>query len=212
MDKGTPWVGVAVAVIALMWLDGTSARAQATGPDAIDPIYALSLTEAINNRDPDLVLEHFVAGGTVTFDNSGFAVPNETIPAAEYAARHRPNNPDIPADVRLEIVDGSLQISSTSARWTWRQTASFLRSLDIDYIEFTVVAETRDRRFKSLTVAPTAETLTKLPYSPSPAAPVGAIGMPRTGGLGDQVVLMVLALLSISLALTGLHMRARGLS
>lgn len=215
MDKMTPWLGVLVAAIALLWVDATSARAQATGPDAIDPIYALSLTEAINNRDPDLVLEHFVAGGTVTFDNSAFAVPNETIPAAEYAARHRPNNPDIPADVRLEIVDGSLQISSTSARWTWRQTASFLRSLDIDYIEFTVVAETRDRRFKSLTVAPTAESLTKLPYSPSPVAPVGAVGivgMPRTGGLGDQVVLMVLALLSISLVLTGMHMRARGLS
>lgn len=215
MDKKTLWSGVVVAVIALMWLDAASARAQATGADAIDPIQALSLSEAINNRNPDLVLEHFVAGGTVTFDNSAFAIPNETITAAEYAARYRPNNPDIPADVRFEIVEGSLQISSTGARWTWRQTASFLRDLRIDYIEFTVVAETKDRRFKSLTVAPTAETLTKLPYSPSPVAPGDvpgdAVGMPRTGGLGAHVMLVVVALISIGLVLTGLRMRARGL-
>lgn len=220
MDKITLWLGVVVAMIALSLLDAASARAQTTTPDTIDPVYPLSLTEAINNRNPDLVLEHFVAGGTVTFDNSAFSVPNETITAAEYAARHRPNNPDIPADIRLEIVDGSLQISPTAARWTWRQTASFLRDLDIDYLEFTVVAETRDRRFKSISVAPTAETVAKLPYSPSPAAlpehtsvptPV-AIGMPQTGDMGNQGVLFALALVSTGLVLTGLHMRGRSLS
>jgi hypothetical protein len=220
MDRMLMRLGVVVAVIALLWVDATSTKAQATTPDAIDPIYALSLTEAINNRNPDLVLEHFVAGGTVTFDNSGFSVPNETITAAEYAARYRPNDPDIPADVRLEIVDGSLQISATGATWTWRQTASFLRDLDIDYLEFTVVAETRDHRFKSLTVAPTPETLVKLPYSPSSPAPPQhtsvptqvAVGMPPTGGLGNPITFIVLALVSTGLVLTGLSVRARRLS
>jgi hypothetical protein len=172
-------LGLILAVTALL-LTGfgagaspSRAHAQDAGADAIDAVYPLSLTEAINNRNPDVVLQHFVDGGTVTFDNSAFSIPNETISAAQYAARQRPNNPEVPADLRLEVVDGSLQISATRATWTWRQTADFLRDLNVDYIEFNVVAQTEDRRFKSLTLAPTKESLAKLPYSPSspPALP-----------------------------------------
>ncbi|HET6262654.1 MAG TPA: hypothetical protein VFG99_10520 [Chloroflexia bacterium] len=205
-------LGLILAVAALL-LTGFGAgaspsRAQALGADAIDAVYPLSLTEAINNRNPDVVLQHFVDGATVTFDNSAFSIPDETIPAAQYAARQRPNNPDVPADLRLEVVDGSLQISATLATWTWRQTAGFLRDLNIDYIEFNVVAETEDRRFKSLTLAPTKESIAKLPYSPSP--PAGPIGMPVTGGPSGQMVLLTLVLLAVGLVLAGLRLtRAR---
>ncbi|HET6260923.1 MAG TPA: hypothetical protein VFG99_01635, partial [Chloroflexia bacterium] len=118
----------------------SSARAQGTGPDAIDPIYALSLTEAINDHNPNLVREHFVQGGTVVFDNSLFGIPNMTMTAAEYATRQRPDQPDVPTDIHLEIVDRSLQIGATTATWTWRETAGYLTDIKVDYIEFNVSA------------------------------------------------------------------------
>src|SRR5918992_912755 len=77
------------------------AHAQDAGADAIDAVYPLALTEVINNRNPDIVLRHFVDGATVTFDISVFGVPNKTITAAQYAERQHPNQQDVPTDIRL---------------------------------------------------------------------------------------------------------------
>src|SRR5688500_13880940 len=99
------------AAMALTWISlGTpSIHAQSEGPDAIDPTFALTFTEAINNHNSGGVLQHFAQGGDVVFDNSVFGIPSQTITAAEYAARQSPNRPDVPTDIRLEIVDGCLQ-------------------------------------------------------------------------------------------------------
>jgi hypothetical protein len=173
-------LAVAAVVLTGFGASASPSRAHAQGADAIDAVYPLSLTEVINNRNPDAVLRHFVDGATVTFDISVFGAPNKTITAAQYAARQDPNQPDVPTDIRLEVVDGSQRISATRATWTWRETAGFLRDVNTDYIEFSVVAATEDRRFKSLTLAPTNESLAKLislapskeslarlPYSPA---------------------------------------------
>ncbi|HEX8600116.1 MAG TPA: hypothetical protein VF952_16560 [Chloroflexia bacterium] len=196
---------VIVTALALTWLGlgAPGARAQATGPDAIDPIYALTLTEAINNHEAAAVLDHFVKGGSVTFDTSVFDTNNRTLTAAEYADRQRPDQPDVPTDIRLEIVDRSLQIDATTATWTWRETAGFLKDLNVDYIEFSVSATTDDRRFKSITIAPTmpslakllslassAESLARLPYSPAvPTLPFDA-GDDTRAGLGQSVAVV----------------------
>jgi hypothetical protein len=178
---------LALAAIALTWLElgappplHAHARAQATGPDAIDPALPLALTEAINNHNPNAVQGPFVQGATVVFDNSMFGIPNTTLTHAQYAARQRPDQPDVPADIRLEVVDGSVQIGATRATWAWKETAGFLKDINVDYIEFSVVATTQDHRFKSLSIAPTAgslaklislapsnESLARLPYSPA---------------------------------------------
>jgi hypothetical protein len=201
-------LGLILAVAALLLAGfGASAspsRAQAQGADAIDAVYPLSLTEVINSRNPDAVLRHFVDGATVTFDISVFGAPNKTITAAQYAARQDPNEADVPADIRLEVVDGSQRISATRATWTWRETAGFLRDVNTDYIEFSVVADTKGRRFKSLTLAPTNESLAKLislapgkeslarlPYSP--ALPTLPFTLGEDLGIGgDQSAAVVL--------------------
>ncbi|HEX8217695.1 MAG TPA: hypothetical protein VF914_00635 [Chloroflexia bacterium] len=180
MKKLALIVAAAAVVLAGVGTGASSARAQATGPDAIDPIYALSLTEAINNHNAALVLEHFVKGGTVVFDNSMFGLPNKTLTAAEYAARQRADEPDVPTDIHLEITDRSLEINATSATWLWRETAGFLGDINVDYIEFNVLATTENHRFKSIhitpsneslakliSLAPTTESLARLPYSPA---------------------------------------------
>src|SRR4028119_1773276 len=95
-----------IAAISVSWLGSGASAARAQGNDAIDPIYALSLPEAINDKKPGAVLEHFVSGATVVFDNTAFGTPNRTLTAAEYAARQDPNEPDVPTDIHLEIVDG----------------------------------------------------------------------------------------------------------
>ncbi len=195
---------VIVTALALTWLGlgASGARAQATGPDVIDPIYALTLTEAINNKDAAAVLDHFVKGGSVTFDISVFDTANRTLTAAEYADRQRPDQPDVPTDISLEIVDRSLQIGTTTATWTWRETAGFLKDLNVDYIEFSVSATTENHRFKSITIAPTmqslakllslapsSESLARLPYSPAvptlPFAPDDS-----DAGLGQSVAVV----------------------
>lgn len=111
----------------------------------------------------------------------------------------------MPADVRMEVAFGSWQVAGDRASWRWRQTAGFLRDMDVDYIEFNVSATTEARKFKSLTIAPTPESLTKVPYSPSPTlgeAPTP--GMPRTGSNPTgEVALLDLALVALGLALTG---------
>ena len=184
-----------VVAIALAWLAlGTpSTQAQSEGSDAIDPAFTLSFTDVINNHNSTGVLQHFVQGADVMFDNSVFGIQSQTMSADEYAARQRPNQPDVPTDIRLEVVDGSLQINATSATWTWRETAGFLKGMNVDHIEFSVVATTEARRFKSLSIAPTTESLAKLlslattreslaklPYSPAlptlPFGPDGSIG------------------------------------
>ncbi|MDQ5823059.1 MAG: hypothetical protein M3441_02480 [Chloroflexota bacterium] len=195
---------VIVTALALTWLGlgASGARAQAPGPDAIDPIYALTLTEAINNQDAAAVLDHFVKGGSVTFDTSVFDAANRTLTAAEYADRQRPDQPDVPTDIHLEIVDRSLQIGATTATWTWRETAGFLKDLNVDYIEFSVSATTDDHRFKSITIAPTmeslakllslapsAESLARLPYSPAvPTLPFAPDD--NDAGLGQSVAVV----------------------
>ena len=167
MKKLALIVAAAAVVLAGFGTGASSARAQATGPDAIDPIYALSLTEAINNHNAALVLEHFVKGGTVVFDNSMFGLPNKTLTAAEYAARQRADEPDVPTDIHLEITDRSLEINATSATWLWRETAGFLGDINVDYIEFNVLATTENHRFKSIHITPSNESLARLPYSPA---------------------------------------------
>jgi hypothetical protein len=186
---------LAMAALTPAWLGlGTSAaQAQATGKDAIDPALPLALTVAINNHDPGAVEGPFVQGATVVFDNSIFGTPSTTMTPAQYAARQRPNQPDVPADIRLDVVDGSVQIGATRASWTWRETAGFLNDIKVDYIDFSVVATTQDHMFKSLSIAPTTESLAKLislapsneslvrlPYSPAlptlPFSPDGSIG------------------------------------
>ncbi|HYP39572.1 MAG TPA: hypothetical protein VEX13_04360, partial [Chloroflexia bacterium] len=198
---------LAVAAVVLTGFGASAspsrAQAQGAGADAIDAVYPLSLTEVINNRNPDVVLRHFVDGATVTFDNSVFGVPNKTMTAAQYAERQDSNQPDVPTDIRLEVVDGSQRTSATRATWLWRETAGFLRDVNTDYIEFSVVAQTEDRRFKSLTLAPTNESLAKLislapskeslarlPYSPAlPALPFTLDEDMGIGGDHSAVVL-----------------------
>jgi hypothetical protein len=191
---------LAVSTLALTWLAPTApilpaahARAQVTNEDSIDPIFALTFTEAINNHNPDGVLQHFVEDGRVVFENSMFGLPSKTMAASEYAARQRPNQPDVPTDIHIEIVDGSVQIDGSRASWIWRETAGFLKDMKVDYIEFDVVATTRSRKFetialsptveslaKLISLAPTKESLARLPYSPAmptlPFAPDGSIG------------------------------------
>lgn len=158
------------------------------------------LTEAINNHNPDAVLRHFADGGTVTLDSLVFDVAPVSLTAAEYAARQSADQPDVPTDIRIETVQGSLQVGATRASWTWRETAGFLKDMNIDYIDFNVVATTQDRRFKSLAIsptmgslaklislAPTQESLARLPYSPAlPTLPF-ASGEGANAGLGQSV-------------------------
>jgi hypothetical protein len=206
---------ISAIALAMFWLASASmAGAVSAHAQELDPALIDGLTEAINNRNPESVLAHFVAGATVTFDNSAFKVPNDTISAAEYAARFRANNPDVPADVRMEVAPGSVQISTTGAKWTWRQTAGFLRDMGIDFIEFTVTATTEARKFKSLTIAPTQETIARIPYSPPSggAGPNPGPGMPSTGvgsSPGSALVVISLALTAVGLVLTGARPRRR---
>ncbi len=180
MKKTAIMLAVGALAFASLGPGAPSARAQGTGPAAIDPIFVLTLTEAINGREPAAVLEHFAPGGTVEFDNSVFGTANKTMTAREYADRQRADSPDVPTDIKLEIVDGSLQISAASASWTWRHTAGFLREVNVDYIDFEVSATGEAHRFKSISIAPakeslaklvslapTAESLLRLPYSPA---------------------------------------------
>jgi|GEM_PF-6379945 len=183
----------AIAALATAWLAPAQARAQATNEDSIDPIFALTFTEAINNHDSASVLQHFVEDGRVVFENSRFGLPSKTMTASEYAARQRPNQPDVPTDIQIELVDGSVQIDGSRASWIWRETAGFLKDVNVDYIEFDVVVTSRSHKFETVAISPTVESLAKLislaptkeslarlPYSPAvttlPFAPDGSIG------------------------------------
>ena len=108
----------------------------------------------------------------------------------------------------MEVAPGSLQISGDRASWTWRQTASFLTNMGIDYIETTVVATVENGKFKSLTIAPTRESLTKLPYSPGTVTGVvpSVPGMPRTGNGPAEMALISLTLVAAGMVLAGLRM------
>lgn len=200
MKKLSLFAAVAALVLAFMGTNAASARIQELDPAMIDGI-----TEAINKRDPEGVLAHFAPGGTVIFDNSAFKVPNEVITAAEYVSRFQPGNPDVPADVLIEVAPNSVRISGDRASWKWRQTAGFLRDMGIDYIESTVVATIEELKFKSLTIAPTPESLAKVPYSPSPImGVVPSPGMPRTGsGVASEITLLGLTLVALGMLLTG---------
>jgi hypothetical protein len=205
-------IALALAYTSLVSASLAGATARSAYAQEIDPAMIDGLTEAINNRNSAAVLGHFAPDATITFDNSSFNVPNNTITVAEYAARFRADNPDVPADVRMEVVASSAQISPTGATWTWRQTAGFLRDMGIDYIEFTVAATTEALKFKSLTIAPTKETIGKLPYSPPipGSGPNPAPGMPNTGVVGISVGTMVaagLSLLALGLAFRGVRTR-----
>lgn len=180
MRKTAYLLAVGAMALASIGLGVSPTRAQESGPDAIDPVYALTLTEAINGRAPAAVLEHFAPGGTVTFDNSLFGAASQTFTAREYADRHSADAPDVPVDIKLEIVDRSMQISATSASWTWRETAGFLRDVNVDYLNYNVSITSEDHRFKSIVIAPaneslamlvsrapSVESLIRLPYSPA---------------------------------------------
>ncbi|MDQ3928134.1 MAG: hypothetical protein M3328_03190, partial [Chloroflexota bacterium] len=188
---------VAIAAMVMTWIGGGASSPQA---QEIDPTMVDGLTEAVNNHNPDAVLVHFAGGGMVVLDSAVFDVAPMTLTAGEYAARQRPNQPDVPTDIHIEAVQGSLQIGATRASWTWRETAGFLKDINVDYIDFSVVATTQDRRFKSLTIrptmgslvklislAPTQESLAMLPYSPAvptlPFAPTAG----TTAGMGQSV-------------------------
>jgi hypothetical protein len=180
MKKTVLTLAVGALALASLGAGAHQARAQESGPDVIDPIFALTLTEDINRHDVAAVLDHFAPGGTVTFDNSLFGAANTVLTAREYADRQRADSPDVPTDIKLEIVDRSMQIGATSASWTWRETAGFLRELNVDYLDYRVAITSEDHRFKQITIAPTEESLAKLvslapsveclvrlPYSPA---------------------------------------------
>jgi hypothetical protein len=190
MKKTVIMLAVAAVAPALLGLGVSPARAQESGPDVIDPIFALTLTEAINGRKPAAVLDHFAPGGTVVFDNAVFGTPNTTLTAKEYADRQSAGAPDVPTDTSLAIVDQSMQISAASASWTWRQTSGYLKGVNVDYVDFKVSISSDDHRFKSISIAPakeslarlvslapTVESLVRLPYSPAvPALQFSASG------------------------------------
>ncbi|HYP39419.1 MAG TPA: hypothetical protein VEX13_03585, partial [Chloroflexia bacterium] len=74
--------------------------------------------------------------------------------------------------------------------------------------EFNVVAETEDRKFKSLTLAPTKESIAKLPYSPSPPALPSQPGVPTP--TEQQAVLVQIESVDASGARGTASMRATG--
>jgi hypothetical protein len=208
MRKIAIFAAATLVTLASLGTSLSQAHAQAIGPTMID-----SLTEGINSRQPGVVLDVFASGGTVTFDNSPFGVPDQTISAAEYAARFTPSNPDVPADVQMQVAPGSVNITENGATWTWRQSANFLLAADIQYIEYTVVATTEAGKFKSITITPTPETVALLPYSPSlPVSPGPMVGtpgpltpgMPTTGsGSPDGLAFALLALAALGLIVVG---------
>ncbi|HET9496166.1 MAG TPA: hypothetical protein VFR15_18215, partial [Chloroflexia bacterium] len=132
MKKTALLLAIGAMALASLVPGAASARAQEGGPHVIDPIFALTLTEDINDHDFAAVLDHFAPGGTVTFDNSLFGAANTVLTAREYANRQRAGSPDVPTDIKLEIVDRSMQIAPTSASWTWRETAGYLRGINVD--------------------------------------------------------------------------------
>ena len=180
MKKAVTTLAVGALALASLGVGSPRASAQESGPDVIDPIFALTLTEDINRHDVAAVLDHFAPGGTVTLDNSLFGAANTVLTARVYADRQRADSPDVPTDIKLEIVDRSMQIGPTRASWTWRETAGFLRDVNVDYIDYRVAITSEDHRFKSIIIAPAKESLAKfvslapsieslvrLPYSPA---------------------------------------------